>query len=104
MKLKNQKNKYILPHAAFAAWYEEIKNMKVFTGVVISKKMAKTVTVRVDRVVVHPLYKKRFKQSKKYHVHDDTDSAVGQKVSFVACKPISKMKKWKVIETKTKEI
>ena len=74
--------------------------MKIFTGVVISKKMDKTATVAVERVVVHPLYKKRFKRSKKYHVQDDFGVEVGQRVQFVACKPISKSKRWKIIEDK----
>lgn len=76
--------------------------MKIFTGKVISTKMDKTATVLVERVVVHPLYKKRFKRSKKYHVHDELGTAIGQTVNFVACKPISKLKKWKIIENKNK--
>src|SRR3990172_8302277 len=44
--------------------------MKIFTGKVISKKMAKTATVEVERIVAHKLYKKRYKRTKKYHVHD----------------------------------
>ncbi len=86
--------------------------MKIFTGTVVSKKMEKTATVVVERVVTHRVYKKRFRRIKKYHVHDEMDTKVGDTVRFVACKPVSKMKKWKVIEvvgmekkskTKTKE-
>jgi len=76
--------------------------MKIFTGVVISKKMDKTATVAVERVVVHPLYKKRFRRSKKYHVHDELGVEVGQTVSFVACKPVSKLKRWKIIQVGNK--
>lgn len=72
--------------------------MKIFTGKVVSTKMAKTATVAVERVVVHPLYKKRFKRVKKYHVHDDIGAKVGQKVKFAASKPMSKLKKWKILE------
>jgi small subunit ribosomal protein S17 len=72
--------------------------MKIFSGVVISKHMQKTATVSVDRVVVHPVYKKRYKRSKKYHVHDEMGSNVGDIVKFVASKPYSKSKKWKIIE------
>lgn len=71
--------------------------MKVFTGKVISKKMDKTATVAVVRIVTHPVYKKRFKRIKKYHVHDDLGVKVGQVVRFIACKPYSKLKKWKLI-------
>lgn len=60
--------------------------------------MLKTATVNVDRVIVHPVYKKRFTQSKKYQVHDEMGSKVGQTVKFVASKPFSKTKKWKIIE------
>lgn len=72
--------------------------MKIFTGQVVSNKMQKTTTVVVSRVVVHPVYKKRFTQTKKYQVHDELGTKVNQKVKFVACKPFSKTKKWKIIE------
>lgn len=71
--------------------------MKVFSGKVTAKKMQNTATVEVIRTVVHPMYKKRYRKVKKYHVHDETDVKVGQKVKFVACKPYSKIKKWKII-------
>ena len=72
--------------------------MKVFTGRVISKKMQKTATVAVERVVVHPIYKKRVRRIKKYQVHDDFGAQVGQVVKFAASRPFSKTKKWKIIE------
>ncbi len=72
--------------------------MKIFTGKVIAKKMAKTATVEVVKMVIHPLYQKRFKKKKKYLVHDETGVDVGQTVKFVACKPYSKLKKWKIID------
>ncbi|MFH1864013.1 MAG: 30S ribosomal protein S17 [bacterium] len=77
--------------------------MKVFSGKVIAKKMQNTATVEVVRTVVHPMYKKRYRKAKKYHVHDETDVKVGQKVKFVACKPYSKIKKWKIIEVVEKK-
>lgn len=70
--------------------------MKVFTGQVTAKKMNKTATVEVDRVMMHPVYKKRYKQTKKYHVHDEVGTKVGDKVNFVATKPYSKLKKWRI--------
>jgi small subunit ribosomal protein S17 len=72
--------------------------MIILSGKVISKKMEKTATVVVERVVIHPLYKKRFRRSKKYHVHDTFGVEVGQTVKFVASKPFSRSKRWKIIE------
>lgn len=72
--------------------------MKIFTGKIVSTKMEKTATVAVRRVVVHPVYKKRIRRLKKYHVHDELSAQVGQEVKFVASKPYSKLKRWKVIE------
>lgn len=72
--------------------------MKILSGKVIGKKMQKTATVEVERVVVHPLYKKRFKKVRKYQVQDDLDCKVGQKVQFCASKRFSKTKKWNIIK------
>lgn len=72
--------------------------MKIFTGHVVNTKMAKTAVVSVERVVIHPLYKKRFKRDQKYPVQDDIGVKVGDLVKFTACKPYSKTKKWKVLE------
>lgn len=72
--------------------------MKIFTGIVVSTKAAKTAHVSVERIVAHPIYKKRMKKTRKYPVHDEIGVQVGQSVRFVACKPISKTKKWKIIE------
>lgn len=78
--------------------------MKIFKGKVVSTKMDKTATVAVDRVVSHPVYKKRYKRTKKYHVHAPVEVEVGQKVRFVACKPYSKMKKWILTEVEGKAV
>ncbi len=72
--------------------------MKVFKGKVISTKMQKTATVSVARIVVHPVYKKRYKRTKKYHVHDEFGVKVGDEVKFVASRPHSKLKRWKIVE------
>lgn len=77
--------------------------MKIFTGKVVSVKMPKTATVAVEKVVIHPVYKKRFKRIKKYHVHDETGVLEGQMVKFVASKPFSKLKKWKILEVTEKK-
>jgi small subunit ribosomal protein S17 len=72
--------------------------MKVFTGKVISTKMEKTAKVAVERIMAHPVYKKRVKRTTNYLVHDEMGAKDGQQVRFVACKPYSKMKRWKIIE------
>jgi len=76
--------------------------MKIFTGTVISTKMMNTATVRNDVIKMHRLYDKRFIRSKKYHVQDDLGAKVGDIVKFVACKPFSKLKKWKIVEIEDK--
>jgi small subunit ribosomal protein S17 len=72
--------------------------MKIFTGKVIKITGTKTATVAVSRIVINRLYQKRVKRTRKYHVHDEIGVALGDSVKFVACKPISKMKKWKIIK------
>lgn len=60
-------------------------------------KMAKTITVEVERFLAHPVYKKRFKRSKKYQVHTEKEHKVDDVVKFVECPPVSKTKRWKEI-------
>jgi small subunit ribosomal protein S17 len=70
-----------------------------FTGIVVSDKMDKTVVVRVDRVKVHPIYRKRYTVSKRYKVHDEKNQfREGDKVEFVECRPLSGNKKWRVVQ------
>jgi small subunit ribosomal protein S17 len=72
---------------------------RVLTGRVTSDKMDKTVTVLVDRRVMHPLYKKFIRRSKKYAAHDEgNECKVGDLVRIEECRPISKRKTWMVIE------
>ena len=72
---------------------------RVLTGRVTSDKMDKTVTVLVDRRVMHPLYKKFIRRSKKYAAHDEANLCkVGDLVRIEECRPISKRKTWLVIE------
>lgn len=69
-----------------------------FDGIVVSDKMEKTITVRVDQVKIHPKYKKRYTASKKYKAHDGQNKfKVDDKVVIEECRPISKDKKWRVI-------
>lgn len=69
-----------------------------FVGNVISKKMEKTALVQVERLVTHPLYKKRTIKTKKYKVHDEIGVKVGDKVIFISSKPISKDKRFIIKE------
>jgi len=77
--------------------------MKIFQGKVISKKMDKTAVVAIETIKEHPVYKKRIKTVKKYHVHDEEGVNVGDTVKFVASKPYSKTKKWKIYKSEKKE-
>ena len=70
---------------------------QIFQGVVVKTAMKDTATVRVDRYVKHPKYKKYQVRSKKFLVHDPGNTvAIGEKVTIVACRPISKMKRFKI--------
>jgi small subunit ribosomal protein S17 len=72
---------------------------KTRTGVVVSDKMDKTVVVMVERRYAHPLYKKQVTRSKKYHAHDENnDYHVGDTVRIVETRPLSKQKRWRVVE------
>ena len=72
---------------------------RVLQGVVTSDKANKTITVLVERRVMHEKYKKYVKKSAKYSAHDETNVCkVGDIVSIEECRPISKNKSWKVIE------
>lgn len=67
-------------------------------GVVSSDKMTKTVVVRVDRVVKHPVYRKYVRRRKKFMAHDDLGSKIGDKVRIVETRPMSARKRWRVVE------
>ena len=72
---------------------------RVLTGTVVSDKPEKTVVVRVERRVKHPLYGKIIKLSKKYHAHDEANAyKAGEQVRIEECAPISKLKSWTVID------
>ena len=73
------------------------KNTRTLTGRVVSDKMDKTVTVLVERQVMHPTIGKVVSRTKKYHAHNEgNDAKLGDKVVIEECKPISKTKAWKV--------
>ena len=72
---------------------------RILTGTVTSDKTDKTVTVLVERKVKHPLYGKIIRRSKKYHAHDESNEYhVGDKVRIEETRPISKQKRWRVVE------
>jgi len=71
---------------------------RVLQGIVTSDSMDKTVTVKVERRVMHPIYKKFIVRSKKYLAHDETNrSKVGDNVKIRECRPISKRKCWEIV-------
>ncbi|HFB67632.1 MAG TPA: 30S ribosomal protein S17 [Calditrichae bacterium] len=72
---------------------------KTRVGVVVSDKMDKSVVVLVERLVKHPLYKKYVKRSKKFHAHDEENQCrVGDRVKIMETRPLSKTKRWRVVE------
>ncbi len=78
---------------------EERGNRKVRIGTVTSNKMEKTITVLVETVKQHPLYKKTIRTSKKYKAHDEANEAkIGDVVRIMECRPLSKDKRWRLIE------
>ncbi|MBP2016922.1 small subunit ribosomal protein S17 [Symbiobacterium terraclitae] len=72
---------------------------KTRVGVVTSDKMDKTVVVAVETLVQHPLYKKRIRRTKKFKAHDEQNQCkVGDKVRIMETRPLSKDKRWRVVE------
>lgn len=72
---------------------------RILTGTVVSDKTDKTVVVKVERKVKHPLYGKIIRRSKKYHAHDEANIwKEGQTVRIEECAPISKLKSWRVVD------
>jgi small subunit ribosomal protein S17 len=75
---------------------------KIREGIVVSNKMQKTVTVHVDRTFRHPQFEKVITRGKKYYAHTDLDNIqVGQRVRIEETRPISKLKRWRVLEIVT---
>jgi len=77
----------------------KVKIQRRFKGQVVSAKMNKTIVVKITSRKMHPKYKKQYKVSKKYKVHDEKNAAkIGQEVIFQECRPLSKGKKWRLIK------
>lgn len=83
----------------------EKKNLKTLDGVVVSDKMQKTALVLVKRYIKHPKYQKFITRTKKYKAHDEENVAkVGDKVTIVSCRPLSKDKSFMLVEVNGKKI
>lgn len=75
------------------------KLRRTITGVVTSDKMDKSITVTVERKVMHPKYGKYLKKSKKYHAHDESNEAKsGDLVKIMETRPLSKLKRWRLVD------
>ena len=71
---------------------------RILEGVVVSDKGDKTIIVRVERTILHPLLKKTVRKSKRYHAHDEGNTYVeGEKARIVECAPKSKLKRWEAL-------
>ena len=83
----------------------ESTNPRILTGIVTSNKADKTITVKIERKVKHPLYGKVIKRATKVHAHDENnDASIGDIVSVKECRPISKKKTWILISENSKEM
>ncbi|MCG3202127.1 MAG: 30S ribosomal protein S17 [Gammaproteobacteria bacterium] len=72
-------------------------NRRVLVGEVVSTKMDKTIAVRVDRMVAHPIYKKYVRKSTKFLAHDEgNECREGDTVAIEECRPLSKRKSWRL--------
>lgn len=77
----------------------ERKRRKTRIGVVSSSKMTKTITVAVERKVKHPIYGKFVKKTTKFHAHDEENTAgIGDVVRIMETRPLSKTKRWRLVE------
>ena len=71
---------------------------RILQGTVVSDKMDKTIVVKVERRVMHPVYKKFVRKSKKYHAHDEANQfKAGDSVRIRECRPLSRTKRWEVV-------
>ena len=76
-----------------------MNNRRRMTGVVTSNKMTKTITVAVERKVKHPIYGKFVKKTTRFHAHDEKNEAsIGDVVRIMETRPLSKTKRWRLVE------
>jgi small subunit ribosomal protein S17 len=79
--------------------------LKTLVGTVVSDKMEKTIIVKVARRFKHPMYGKYVTTNKKYSVHDEkSEAGIGDEVVIAACRPLSKTKRWRLLEITRKEV
>ena len=82
-----------------------MKEKRQLIGEVVSTKMNKTIIVKVDRKFPHKVYKKLITRSKKYYVHDFNESCeLGDVVKIIESKPLSKLKRWRVLDVQKKAV
>ena len=82
---------------------EQRNSRKTRVGKVVSNKMQKSIVVAVERKVAHQLYKKYFRRTTKFYVHDEkNEAAIGDTVKIMETRPISKLKCWRLVEIVTK--
>ena len=86
------------PAAADESGDKKVHKRAERVGIVSSDKMTKTVTVRVDRLVKHPVYRKYVKRRKKFMAHDELGAKIGDKVRIMETRPLSARKRWRVVE------
>ena len=83
----------------------ESTNPRILTGVVTSNKADKTITVKIERKVKHPLYGKVIKRATKVHAHDENNTAtIGDIVSVKECRPFSKTKTWVLVSDEVSSV
>ncbi|RVU54084.1 30S ribosomal protein S17 [Anaerosphaera multitolerans] len=77
----------------------ERNNRKTIIGTVVSDKMDKTIVVAAETFVTHPIYKKRFKRTTKFKAHDEqNECGIGDKVKIMHTRPLSKDKRWRLVD------
>ena len=82
-----------------------VRRRKSLSGLVVSDKMDKSIVVQIDRMVMHPAYKKFVKKRVTYKVHDELNNAnVGDTVLIEECRPLSKQKRWRMKSVATRAV
>ena len=96
--MEHNPGKFIIMEATQTTTVE--RNLrKTRTGVVTSNKMDKTITVKVERKIKHPLYGKFLKKSTSFHAHDEkNECSIGDLVKIMETRPLSKTKRWRMVE------
>jgi small subunit ribosomal protein S17 len=76
-----------------------VERRKVLSGEVVSDRMDKTITVKVERRIRHSVYERVIRRSKKYHAHDEQNQChIGDQVRIIETRPLSKTKRWRLLE------